>query len=182
MGKKFTTKLINFILNLYGKLYKFNCPFVYNCDEFEYISLPITEDCIIYYIGWSFLYSDSHDELFNKYLKFIGLEYNFPTFLMSLLHEVGHHKTLGNEYDYNKMIDITKYKKYFHIKNTKELELLIYYNIPDEYMASKWAVQFANSHSISLTILSYILYPLINYAYKYHWNLMIQESKIYTEK
>ena len=182
MKRKFTTKIINFILNLYGKLFKFDCPFIYNQDEFEYVSIPFTEDCIVYYIGWSFLYSDMHDELFNKYLRFLGLEYYFPTFIMSLLHEVGHHKTLGNINNYSKMIDITKYKKLFNINSRKELDLLIYYNVPDEYEASKWAIQFANEHVLSLKVLTYILYPLINHCYKHHWSLMIQESKIYTEK
>lgn len=181
MKYKLITKLINLILNVYGKLYKFNCPFLYNADEFSYINIPLKEGLIIYYITWSFLYSDMHDELFDRYVKFIGLEYNLPVFLMSLLHEVGHHK-VGNISKPSNMINITQYKKYLQVKSKEELELFVYYNIPDEYEASKWAVEFANWHIKSLTILSWILYPLINSVYKKHWNLIIAESTLYTEK
>ena len=181
MRNKIITKLINLILNVYGKIYKFNCPFIYSSDEFEYINIPLNKKFVLYYITWSFLYSDMHEELFSKYLEFIGLKYNHPTFIMSLLHEVGHHKR-GDIKNPNNMLNITQYKNKFNKKLKKELDLLIYYNIPDEYEASKWAVEFANEHEISLTILSYILYPLINSAYKHHWNLIIKESKIYKEK
>ena len=181
MKDKIVTKLVNLILNIYGKLYKFDCPFIYNSDEFEYVNIPFSDNLIIYYITWSFLYSDMHEELFSKYLEFIGLKYNQPTFIMSLLHEIGHHK-MGDIKNPNNMLNITQYKNKFNIKSKEELDLLIYYNIPDEYEASKWAVDFANEHEISLTILSYILYPLINSAYKHHWNLIIKESKIYKEK
>ena len=92
MKDKIVTKLVNLILNIYGKLYKFDCPFIYNSDEFEYVNIPFSDNLIIYYITWSFLYSDMHEELFSKYLEFIGLKYNQPTFIMSLLHEIGHHK------------------------------------------------------------------------------------------
>lgn len=180
MKDKIVTKLVNLILNIYGKLYKFDCPFMYNSDEFEYVNIPFSDNLIIYYITWSFLYSDMHDELFKKYMRFLGLEYDLPTFLLSLLHEVGHHK-VGDSLHPSAMINITEYKDYFDVGNNKEaLDLLIYYNMPDEYLASKWAVDFANNHYYSLIILSYILYPIINLVYKKHWNLIVSESKLYT--
>ena len=180
MKDKIVTKLVNLILNMYGKLYKFDCPFLYSSDEFEYVNVPFSDNLIMYYITWSFLYSDMHDELFKKYMRFLGLEYDLPTFLLSLLHEVGHHKA-GDASNTSDMINITEYKDYFNIGSDKEaLDLLIYYNMPDEFLASKWAVDFANSHFYSLIILSYILYPIINLVYKKHWNLIVEESKIYT--
>ena len=180
MKDKVITKLVNLILNIYGKLFKFDCPLIYNSDEFEYIKIPIEDDFEIYRASWSFLYSDMHDGLFKKYMKFLGLSYDLPTFLLSMLHEIGHHKVgdIIKPYD---MIDITRYKKYFDIKNKDELDLIIYYNIPDEYEASKWAVKFANEHFYSLLILSWVLYPLINFVYKKYWDLIISESKLYIE-
>lgn len=180
MKDKIVTKLVNLILNIYGKLYKFDCPFMYNSDEFEYVNIPFSDNLTIYYITWSFLYSDMHDELFKKYMRFLGLEYDLPTFLLSILHEVGHHKS-GDSIRPSSMINIIEYKDYFNIGNNKEaLDLLIYYNMPDECLASKWAVDFANHHYYSLIILSYILYPIINLVYKKHWNLIVSESKLYT--
>ena len=181
MRNKLITKLINKIINIYGKLNKFDCPFIYSSDEFEYVNLGLKDNFILYYITWSFLTSDMHEELFLQYLKFLGLEYDLPVFIMSLLHEVGHHM-VGDVRSPDNMLNITQYKQLFGVKSREELELLIYYNMPDEYEASKWAIEFANWHIKSLTVLSWILYPLINIAYKHHWNLMIRESKIYTEK
>lgn len=181
MRDRILTRLINSILNIYGKIYKFGCPFIYSSDEFEYVNVPVNKNFILYYITWSFLYSDMHEDLFSRYLRFIGLKHDHPTFIMSLLHEVGHHRK-GDIKNPSNMLNITQYKDKFNLKSKEELDLLIYYNIPDEYEASKWAVEFANEHEISLIILSYILYPLINRVYKHYWSLLIRESKIYTEK
>lgn len=181
MKNKLVTKLVNFIINIYGKLYKFDCPFKYLTDEFEYVNAQITEEIVFYHINWNFLSSDMHEKLFPKYLKFIGLKYDFPVFVMSLLHEVGHHKVGEIKNPFN-MINIVQYKERFDLENNQELELLIYYNVPDEYEASKWAVDFANKHNISLTILTTILCPLLNHVYKKYWDLMIEESKLYVEK
>lgn len=180
MKNKLIVKIINLILNIYGKIYKFNCKFIYDENEFEYVNITLFNILIDCHIKWSFLYSDMHNKLFEKYLTLLGLTVELPTFLLSVLHEVGHHK-IGNINKYSEMVDITKYKKLLNITKKEELDLLIYYNIPEEYEASKWAVSFINSHKHSLIVLSYILYPFINYVYNKYWDLLIKESSIYVE-
>jgi len=179
MENKLVTKIINFILNIYSNIYNFNVSINYSKNEFEYINVPISDEIRMCWINWTYLYSDIHDNLFENYLAFLGLEYDFPTFILSFLHEVGHHK-VGDVKNYSNMIMITLYKNLFNINRKEDLDLLVYYNMPDECEASKWAVNFINKHHISLTVLYYILYPFLNYAYKKYWNLLFEESEIYT--
>lgn len=181
MKNKLTTRLVNFIINTYGRLYKFDCAFEYKTDEFEYVNLTWEDTLFFCCIHWNFLSSDMHEKLFPQFLRFLGLRYDLPVFVMSLLHEVGHHK-VGEVRKPSNMITITQYKEQFDIKDQAELDLLIYYSIPDEYESSKWAVDFANKHGLSLTVLAMLLYPLITYTYKKHWDLMMEESSLYVEK
>lgn len=77
-------------------------------------------------------------------------EVQYP-FIMSLLHEVGHHKAnddiQGDLYDFcmsekeriqEDMVGASK-------KKSKKLEWQ-YFNLPDEITATKWAVDYAKAH------------------------------------
>ena len=62
-------------------------------------------------------------------------------FVWSLLHELGHHMTWDDfdDEEYDRI-----YKKKGRIMGTKAT--LPYYRLPDEVAATKWAVEYANTH------------------------------------
>ena len=88
------------------------------------------------------------------FIKFIKERFNYEVkypFIMSLLHEVGHHKANddidGTVYDFclsekeriqEEMLTATG-------KESKKLEWQ-YFNLPDEIMATNWAVEYAKAH------------------------------------
>ena len=59
----------------------------------------------------------------------------------ALLHELGHHHTITS---FTREELRKCYKKRFRIRKTHAT--LPYYNLPDEYAATAWAVGYANSH------------------------------------
>lgn len=91
------------------------------------------------------------DEWFNEFIKErFGYDVVFP-FVLSLLHEVGHH--LANE-----EIDGAIYDFCLKEKDRISLEMISadkeksktlewqYFNLPDEIMATQWAVDWARKH------------------------------------
>ena len=72
-------------------------------------------------------------------------------FVMSLLHEVGHHKANddidGAVYDFcmAEKARIDEEMKTANAKKSKKLEWQ-YFNLPDEIMATSWAVEYAKAH------------------------------------
>ena len=113
-------------------------------DEYAYyydkkaVSYKITEGC-------------SEDLCFSEFLKErFDYDDKYP-FVMSLLHEVGHHKAnddiVGEVYDFclaeKKRIQEEMLTAVG--EESKKLEWQ-YFNLPDEIMATKWAVEYAKAH------------------------------------
>lgn len=73
------------------------------------------------------------------------------SFIISLLHEVGHHKTDDSiddiiyEFCRSEKERITAAMKDADEKESKKLEWQ-YFNLPDEIMATQWAVNYAKKH------------------------------------
>jgi hypothetical protein len=98
------------------------------------------------------------DKLYNEFvLERFNLDVSKFSYLFALLHEVGHHKTLpfvwgewdnlNLTYDFcqrekerieTEMVDATE-------DEIKDLEWQ-YFNLPDEIMATMWAVNFVKKH------------------------------------
>ena len=93
----------------------------------------------------------AEDKWFIEFIK-ERFDYNvrYP-FIMSLLHEVGHHKAnddvCGEVYDFciEEKKRIEKEIQTANAEETKKLEWQ-YFNLPDEIMATKWAVDYAKAH------------------------------------
>ena len=83
---------------------------------------------------------------FKEMFRQLGLKEEIGIFTLSLLHEIGHCMTeeflTKEEYDYSWEIkheleegeDVTDEKRF------------IYYALPDEHLASMWALEYINSH------------------------------------
>ena len=106
--------------------------------ENESVSFKITENSV-------------EDAWFIEFIKErFNYDVEFP-FVLSLLHEVGHHKTYD---DLGEMIEefcdtekerINAQMVDANADTTKKLEWQ-YFNLPDEIMATQWAVNYAIAH------------------------------------
>ena len=95
---------------------------------------------------------DWSDEAYNDFLK---NEFNLDNpniFVISLLHEIGHHMT---EDDFDDMDDIAIFvqkqrtlERLATAKSDEERKIMEvdYFKIPDEYAATAWAVDFYTNH------------------------------------
>lgn len=130
---------------IYKPLAKFGISEVSLSDEFSYIfeseniTFKVTETI--------------EDEWF---LDFIKERFDYETeisFIISLLHEIGHHKANdeieGDIYNFctSEKIRISKELEDESIpaERAKELEFQ-YFNLPDEIMATQWAVTYSKEH------------------------------------
>ena len=96
---------------------------------------------------------DIADKWFSEFVEErFGYKVKLP-FIISLLHEVGHHKTddeigdmiyefCSNEKD---RIETTMAADGISLEEQKKLEWE-YFNLPDEIMATQWAVNYAKKH------------------------------------
>lgn len=92
------------------------------------------------------------DKWFMDFIK-ERFDYETENFIISLLHEIGHHKANdeieGDIYNFctNEKERITKELENENItdERVKELEFQ-YFNLPDEIMATQWAVTYAKEH------------------------------------
>ena len=98
------------------------------------------------------------DEFFSNFLKErFDYDDKYP-FAMSLLHEVGHHVNndeivdniyafcIGEKYKISKAVEKLNDND---LERYKELNFQ-YFNLPDEIMATAWAVNYAKKHSKKL--------------------------------
>ena len=94
------------------------------------------------------------DEWFKNFiLERFGYKVEFP-FVISILHEIGHYKTLDELYENNTLYNFCNSEKK-RIKKEMETEEgtdracqleFEYFNLPDEIIATAWAVNWAKKH------------------------------------
>lgn len=95
--------------------------------------------------------NENEDAWFVEFIKErFGYNIKYP-FVLSLLHEVGHHKTyddLGEmitDFCENEKARIAMDMEEANAEQSKVLEWQ-YFNLPDEIMATQWAVNYAKAH------------------------------------
>ena len=102
-------------------------------------------------VGWSLIQNET-DDIYNTFVyERFGYKVT-NTFFISLMHEVGHYKTaddvMGSAYEYcleekericDRLLDdiTTKEKRVLHYQ---------YFNLPDEWAATYWAVNYIKNH------------------------------------
>ena len=91
------------------------------------------------------------DKWFSEFIESrFGYEVRYP-FIISLLHEVGHHKAndniVGDIYDFC-MAEKERISEEMINADDEEQKALEweYFNLPDEIMATAWAVDYAKKH------------------------------------
>jgi hypothetical protein len=104
-------------------------------------------------IGFKITENTLEDKWFMEFVKDrFGYKVRYP-FIFSLLHEVGHHKANdeieGGIYEFciaeKKRIDKALANENLSEKKAKKIEWQ-YFNLPDEIMATQWAVNYCRKH------------------------------------
>ena len=120
------------------------------------IKKAVCTDCYSYLydketVTFKLTENEVEDLWFTEFIKDrFNYDVRFP-FIMSLLHEVGHHKNNddidGSIYDFcmSEKERIENEMENADDDYSKKLEWQ-YFNLPDEIMATKWAVDFAIAH------------------------------------
>lgn len=95
----------------------------------------------------------TEDKWFMEFIaETFGYKTDFP-FVLSLLHEVGHHFTIDDvddeEYCQDEKERISEEMYFASEERKKELEWE-YFNLPDEIVATEWAVEYALEHTEEL--------------------------------
>lgn len=95
------------------------------------------------------------DEWFMDFIEeTFGYKAQYP-FIMSLLHEIGHHYTIDEVEDEDETYSedekerISEEMQTANAEQTKVLEWE-YFNLPDEIIATEWAVAYAIEHTAEL--------------------------------
>lgn len=120
-------------------------------EPFE-CEVEVGPDFAYYYgsstIMYSFVVSERMDRLFMGFAKSIGLKADIDIFLLSFMHEWGHHMTLEDlsdgEYKYSQDIKETL--------SSSDADCDIYFNLPDELAATTYAIDYINSHEKELKL------------------------------
>jgi hypothetical protein len=117
----------------------FNTFCVYDTD-FSYSSFAQT----IYY---SLVMTDTGSKAFTKHFNSIAPDITCDIFLISLLHELGHHMTLSafSEEELDEYYDDVEYIR-AHLE-TDESPYEEYFNLPVEAAATNWAIEFIRNNA-----------------------------------
>ena len=105
------------------------------------------------HIDYAITCDDWTDIAYDAFLKEeFGFENPYP-FVISILHEIGHHMTsedIYDEYDYDEIQEKkTKIENSLKLPNkmTEKVKLEFdYFRLPDEYAATAWAVDYFKTH------------------------------------
>ena len=109
-------------------------------------------------IEYTFVVSERMNRLFMEYAKSIGLKTKIDIFLLSFLHELGHHETLDeiddDDEEYSRLI-----KENLNSDNDDNCK--IYFALPNEKMATEWAINYINNNTDAIKNLWDQLQPAI---------------------
>lgn len=138
--KKLNTKMCDKIAQAFVNSIAEDCK-IYMGADFSYLPYEISNSNKAE-ITYTILVSERMDNMFYEYAKSLGLKVDCGIFILSLLHEVGHHIT----YDdisaevWNYDIDVKA-----TLKDSDE-DCKTYFALETERIATQWAVDYINKH------------------------------------
>lgn len=118
---------------------------VYMGADFAYIPYECS-DSNNAEITYTILVSKRMDDMFYDYAKSLGLKVDCGIFILSLLHEVGHHITYDD-------IDVDTWNYDIDVKATltdSDEDCQEYFRLESEKVATQWAVNFINNHYVEV--------------------------------
>lgn len=97
--------------------------------------------------------AESNDIDFRDFCKKLQPELHCDIFLLSFMHELGHHETL-DEWDDEEYLDMKIQKERINkMKVSQKEKNFMYFNIPDERRATEWGLQYMMEHQTEMTLL-----------------------------
>ena len=109
-------------------------------------------------IYYSFLIPDKSGEYLMEFAKQHGLQYDCGSFVLSLFHELGHNETMD-------FLDEQEEEESLRIKktlSTSKEDNFIYFNLPDEIVATEWAIDYINNNKQKIQSLIDEIKPMID--------------------
>ena len=92
------------------------------------------------------VYDSYCDEWFMRFLRSHGLIGDFDGITLSILHELGHAKTVKN-FTEDEWADCAIEKQILDLMALSDEEYInAYWTVENEYVANIWAIEFANKH------------------------------------
>ena len=113
-------------------------------------NLEFEEEADFYYspvshkVCYALLDSPTIDNYFQQFAYEYGVEYSCHPFVFSLLHEVGHYMTL--HYFTKEETDKDKAAKVANWGKTGIEAHYVYWELPTEFAANMWAINWINTH------------------------------------
>ena len=139
-------------------------------NGFEEVKVGFGSDFSYYlaksYIQYSLMVPSNTTEDFERVLADLGCKIKVDQFYSSFLHELGHHETY--ELLEDDEIDFSESEKN-RIRATMESDHevnMTYYYLPDEIIATQWAVDFMNEHTDAVIDMINRISPKIHEFYK----------------
>lgn len=130
--------------------------------EFDYV---FTKNLVHY----SLAIPQSQNDLWEEFLKdTFNFDLGENVFLLSLLHEIGHHETMEDLTEFWDIDSLEKEVIQYKVNNNLEGKkpYFDYFNLPLEYAATEWAINYYNSNKQKLDKAFSILINNIRHFYK----------------
>ena len=136
-----------------GKIAKFNRELAewFGSHGIPWLNFVEGSDFQFYYeykniIQWGFFeQTETMEQHFAQFFHEYGCVWTDNTFIMSLLHEVGHYMTFSNFSEKEKE-EVEKQKEKIDKQRNTINRNYQYFELPTEFAASWWAIQFINNH------------------------------------
>lgn len=97
--------------------------------------------------------AESNDIDFRDFCKELQPELHCDIFLLSFIHELGHHETL-DEWNDEEYLDMKIQKEQINkMKVSQKEKNFMYFNIPDERRATEWGLQYIMEHQTEIMLL-----------------------------
>lgn len=121
-----------------------------NSHGFSNIDIVEGEEFCYYYtshtIQWGFFSKDSTDNNFRQFIAEYGSNYNdIEPFILSLIHELGHHMTLPN-FSADELEEEKVRKEIRALENSSIDINYWYWELPTELAANVWTINFINNN------------------------------------
>lgn len=118
-------------------------------------------------ITYALIIPVDNDKWFFEYATSLGLKYDCGNFILSFFHEIGHSETLH-------LLEDEEEEEIWKVKNNLTFEEFekskekanIYFDLPDEKLATQWAVDYINENVGKVRELSNKLEIAVNGFYK----------------
>ena len=101
-------------------------------------------------INFALVVSKSNDIDFRDFCKELQPQLHCDIFLLSFMHELGHHETV-DEWEDEEYLDMKIQKEKINkMKVSQKEKNFMYFNIPDEKRATEWGLKYIMAHQTEI--------------------------------